>query len=447
MLGNKQTFKTGVYYLHKNRTYSEYVLYLPDILSTGTTFNELYNYHGNLNAWVAPGNIGFANTYANEGQVRDIGWLYYPQKTFNNYYGHAESQAGYVMLDLKPAARWRLTGGVRMESTDIRGILDTLGGSSDPLIYGFHRTGSIISKYNPGFKPYYSGTLIYNPRTDMNIRVAYGTTLARPELRELMPTIAFDPFQFAVVTGNPNLQNQLTRNIDFRWEWFPGSGEVFSVSAFYKLIDHQLTRTFSPDSGFLHSTGAQYNIIRYENDPSQGKVYGLELEARKNLGQTFPLLRNFFAGANLLLSRSIIRKNPERLAASRTIDLYSSAYSPVFEQPPYSLNAWLDYDNRKTGTDVTLSFNVVGPRLIQVRMTGEPDIYDHPVPTLDWVLSQRLSKHFIARAFVKNILDPAVQQYYATPGGSYTKFAGKSYLNTSYHQGREIALGVTYNIF
>jgi TonB-dependent receptor len=447
LLGDRQLFKIGGFYLRKDRSFSEYVLYLPDIAFTGMAQNNFFPFHGNLNAWIAPGQIGFSNNYSNEGTVRSVGWLYYPQKTFNNYGGYQESEAGYAMLDLKIQKSWRLTGGVRFESTHIQGSLDTLGGSTDPQIYGYKRQGSISSSYNPGYRPYFSGSLIYNPRQDMNLRFAYSSTLARPELRELMSTVTFDPFRYAVVVGNPALMNQQTQNLDFRWEWFTRPGEVISVSAFYKWIDHQLTRTFSSDPGLLHTTGSKYNIIRYENDPEQGKVYGLEGELRKDLGRLVPELRNFFFGVNLMLARSIIKKNPERIAASRTIDVYSSAWSPVFEQPPYSLNTYLDYDNKKWGMDMTLNFNVVGPRLVEVRMTGEPDIYDHPVPVLDWVLSQRLSRKFILKAFVKNILDPAVSQYYATPGGSYTKFAGKTYINTSYHQGREIALGITYNAF
>ena len=443
----RQQLKFGGYYLDKKRTFTEYILYLPDQELQGDAYSGLYPFYGNLNAWVGPGQIGFVNDYGAEGAVKNVGYLYYPQKTTNNYGGHQRVTAVYGMADLRLSRDWRLIGGVRMESTDLHGQLDTVGASSDPQINGYVRTGSIVSGYKVGLKPYYSGSLVYSPGSATNFRLSYTSTLARPELREVMPNYSFDAFNNALVIGNPALFNQETKNIDFRWEYFPRNDEVFSVSAFYKLIDHQLTRQFSADPNFLESTGPVFNILQYINDPEQGKVYGLEFEARKGLGFLAPQLKNFFIGANLLVARSIIRKNAARLAASRMIDTYSSAYSPVFEQPPYSLNAYLDYNNKKSGTDITANFNVVGPRLIQVRMTGEPDLYDHPVPVLDLVVSQRVAKRITAKAFAKNILNPAVEQYYATPGGDYTKFAGRTYLNSSYRRGIELALGLTYNVF
>jgi hypothetical protein len=445
--GERQLLKLGGYYLDKKRVFSEYVLYLTGQSDGGSSANSLYNVYGNLNAWVGPGRIGFANDYGMEGQPRKVGLLYYPQKTFNNYSGDQRAVAAYGMADLRFLHNWRFTGGVRLESTHILGNLDTLGSSTDPQVYGYVRTGPTGASYDVKLKPYYSGNLTYSPWKATNFRLSYTSTLARPELREMMPGFAFDPFQYAVVIGNPALFNQETRNMDFRWEYFPHPDEVLSISGFYKLIDHQLTRQFESDSGVLHASGSVYSAVRYANDPEQGKVYGLEFELRKGLSGLLPGLRNFYFGANLLLARSIIKKNSERLTSSRLIDTYSSAYSPVFEQPPYSFNAYLDYDNRKSGTDITLNFNVVGPRLIQVRMTGEPDLYDHPVPVLDFVFSQKMAKRFTVKTFVKNILNPAVEQYYATPGGSYTKFAGKTYLNSSYRRGMEIALGLTYDVF
>ncbi len=445
--GQKQQLKLGGYYLNKERHFSEYVLYLPDQLGTGTLTNDLFKYYGNLNAYVGTGNIGFSNGSDYEGQWRKLGFLYYPQKTFNNYSGVQRVTALYGMADLKLGSKLRVAGGVRFESTTIHGTVDTVGASTDPAISSYKRVINPLTSYKVKLEPYYSGSIIYTLNQNMNFRAAYATTLARPELRELMPTLAFDPFQNAVVQGNITLQNQKSRNIDFRWEWFPATGEVFSVSAFYKKIDQQLTKVFANDSTAANPKGATFNIVRYQNDPEQGKVYGLEFELRKSLGMLSPAMRNFFFGTNLLLARSVIRKNKERLDASRSIDRYASAYSPVFEQPPYALNAYLDYDNKKSGTNATLSFNVVGPRLVQVRLTGEPDIYDHPVPTLDLVFSQRLYKRLVLKTFVKNILDPQVQQYYAVPGDSYTKFHGRTYLNSSYRQGREIAVGFTYNMF
>jgi hypothetical protein len=186
--------------------------------------------------------------------------------------------------------------------------------------------------------------------------------------------------------------------------------------------------------------------VEFQNDPNQGQVYGIELELRKNLGLLSPTLRHFFLGANFMAAYSEITKNPARLDASRINDRHSPAKSPVFEQPPYSVNAYLDYDNAKSGTSLTASFNVVGERLIQVQLDGTPDIYDRPAPLLDFVFSQKLGRRFLVKGFAKNILNPAFREVYAYPGNG-GKFYGSTYIHHQYNKGTELALGLTYNLF
>jgi hypothetical protein len=280
----------------------------------------------------------------------------------------------------------------------------------------------------------------------MNFRLAYSTSLARPELRELTNIYEFDPFQFAVVVGNPTLVNQLTRSADFRWEWFTGPGEVFAASVFGKLIDHQLNKVFIYNSQGNQSLYPEFPIVEFQNDPNQGKVYGIELEARKDLGTLWAPLTHLSFGSNLMLAQSVVVKNPQRLDADRINDRRSPTTSPLFEQAPYSANVYLDYDNPRWGSSFTTSFNIVGERLVQVQLDGSPDIYDRPVPLLDFVFSQRLNKHFRVKGFAKNILNPPYKQVYADPAND-GKYHGITYLHQEYYRGTEYELGLTYNIF
>jgi outer membrane receptor protein involved in Fe transport len=280
----------------------------------------------------------------------------------------------------------------------------------------------------------------------MNIRLGYSTSLARPELRELTNIYEFDPFQFAVIGGNPLLKNQLTKSYDLRWEWFTGPGEVISASAFTKLIQNPLQRVFIYTSQGNQSTAPEFPLIVYQNDINDGHVYGVELELRRDLGKLWAPFKYLFFGANLLLDISSIDKNPERLDQSRINDRRSPATSPVFEQAPYSINAYLDYTNTRSGTTVTASFNMVGARLIQVQLDGTPDLYDRPTPTLDLVFSQRLGKRWVVKGFAKNIIDPAYKQVYTNPG-NHGKFHGTEYIYRQYNKGREVSLGLTYKLF
>ena len=280
----------------------------------------------------------------------------------------------------------------------------------------------------------------------MIFRFSYSRSLARPELRELTNIYQFDPFQFAVVSGNPALVNQTTNSVDFRWEWFTAPGEVVSVSAFGKLIDKQLTKVFVLNSLGTESTNPEYPIVKFVNDPEQGKVYGIELELRKNLGSLWEPFRHIFFGTNSLIAASEIKKNPERLAAARIIDRHSPETSPIFEQAPYVVNAYLDYDNPKSRTNITASFNIVGERLVQVQLDGTPDLYDRPVPVFDLVFSQYVLKRFQVKGFAKNILNAPYRVVYASPRNN-GQYHGNLYVQHQFYKGTEYSLGITYNLF
>lgn len=459
-VGNsKLDFKIGGNYLDKERTYTENFLGFPGSgINNPATSTLLNAAKGDLNELIGYNNVGILNTSAADvnGSQRQPGFIYQFLKSPNNYKGYYRTKAFYAMVDAKITPQWRLVGGVRFESTDIQATVDTLNVYHDPGLLQGNTTSNVnldsATVYSPvtglhvGLKPYYSGSLIYSPVSTMNFRLAYSTTLARPELREITNIYEFDPFQFAVVVGNPALKNQLTRSADFRWEWFRARGEVLSVSFFYKEITNQLTKIFVYNSQGTLATAPEFPITEFVNDQNKGHVFGIELEARKNLGTITPVLDHFFIGTNLMLANSKVMKNPDRLKASRQIYRQASNYSPLFEQPPYSLNVMLDYEYPRTHTNVTASFNVVGERLIQVQLDGVPDIYSRPAPQLDLVFSQRLFKRFLIKGFAKNLLNPPNEEVYTIPGNN-GNFNGRHYIHSKYYRGVEYQLGLTYFLF
>ncbi|HVI44043.1 MAG TPA: TonB-dependent receptor [Chitinophaga sp.] len=456
LAGRKQEFKTGVNYLHRDRDFTENVLSLPGSNFSSSGNKALYMAHGNLDRLVGYDQIGvkIPTGSTGEGEPMTGGFLYNAQKSPNNYKGFYETRAFYGMLDLHVLKNLRLTGGVRFEMTDIQAAVDTAGVFLDPSLTQPNKDGQVVklvftepnSVYKADYKPYYSANVTYTFKENMNFRLGFSTTLARPELREITNVFEFDPFQFALVVGNPKLKNQTTTNYDFRWEWFPAPGEVISASAFYKEIDNQLTKVYTQNSKGLDARFPEFPAIVFRNDPNRGRVYGLELEIVKDLGKLWRPMRNFFLGSNLLLAQSDIQKTPERLESSRAIDRRAPTNSPLFEQAPYSVNVFLNYNNPKSRTDITATFNMVGERLIQINLSGEPDLYSRPLPVLDLVFSQYLSKRLQLKGYMKNILDQPYEEVYANPGTG-GKYYGKTYIRRSYKRGSEVMLGLTYHIF
>jgi TonB-dependent receptor len=454
-LGLKQEFKTGFNYLNRDRTFRENMLFLPgsNFVPNGAT--TLYQVKGNLDMLVSPAVVGIRlpSGSTGEGADRVGGFLYNTQKSPNNYDGFFETNAFYGMLDMHLLNNLRLAGGVRLEKTNIQSAVDTSNVFLDPSLTAKDENGNAVpvvlinpnTVYKTGYMPYYALNLTYTHQQNMNFRMAYNTTLARPEMRELTNVFEFDAFQMGLVVGNPKLVNQRTENLDFRWEWFPSTGEVISVSAFGKRINNQLVKVFSLQTEGLAAKYPEYPTIHFENDPNTGTVWGVELEVVKDLSKLTPSMKHFFVGANLLLAQSNIKKTPARYKANRSLDRHAPDNSPLFEQAPYSLNSWLNYKNAKTGTDLTATFNIVGERLVQINLTGEPDLYTRPVPMLDLVFSQQMGKRLLFKGYAKNVLNPAIETVYANPG-SGGKWYGNRYVNRSYKRGAEIMMGFTYRL-
>lgn len=462
-LNTRQELKVGVNYLSRERQFGENVLYLPGSNFSsyaGTTGGKfatipLYDVNGNLNRLVSNEVIGVrpGTGAIDEGDFPVGGFLYNIQKSPNNYKGFYETNAFYGMLDLKFTESFRVAGGVRFENTNIQSAVDTANVFLDPSLIKANSDGTVnLNPSNPnsvhklGYKPFYSVNATYILNENMNFRTSFNTTLARPELREITNVFEFDAFQMGLVVGNKNLINQTTKNLDFRWEWFQNPGEVIAVSAFGKEIRNQLVKVFSLQTAGLAATFPEFPIIQFQNDPNTGRVWGLELEVVKDLGRMSDRAKDFFIGANLLLAQSNVKKTQERLDANWSIDRNAPENSPLFEQAPYSINTWLNYDNKKSGTDITATFNMVGERLVQINLTGEPDLYTRPAAMLDVIFSQRLSKRLLFKGYGKNILNPAIRTVYANPGTG-GKWYGNDYINRSYKRGAEIMVGFTYKLF
>jgi len=457
LFGQRQELQIGGNYLFRDRVYTENQLFLPGSNYTDLGATPIYEVDADLDRLVSNEVVGVrpADGWRGEGAFPVSGFLYNSQKSPNNYTGYYETKALYGMFDLRPTEQLRLMGGVRLETTDIGSIVDTTGVFLDPSLTATTSDGNRVplvliepnSLYRTGYKPFYSLNVTYSLDDGlMNIRGGYSTTLARPELREITNVFEYDVFQMGLVVGNPLLKNQTSQNLDFRWEWFPNKGEVLAVSAFGKRIHDQLVKVFSLRTEGLAATYPEFPAIRFENEPNVGQVWGMEVEAVKNLETIVPQLQHFFIGTNLMLAQSNIRKSELRYAANRTLDRHSPKNSPLFEQAPYSVNAWLNYTNKVWGSDFTATFNIVGERLVQINLLGEPDLYSRPVPMLDLVWSQRIHKRVLFKGYAKNILNPAVKTVYANPGTGGLWY-GNEYVQRSYKRGAEIMMGFTYNIF
>lgn len=203
-----------------------------------------------------------------------------------------------------------------------------------------------------------------------NLRLSYSQTLNRPEYRELAPFAFFDFTTNFVVSGNDTLVRAKIHNLDFRYEVFPGRGQIFSATIFYKNFQNPIEQKSRADV---------INEITFQNVPTANN-YGLEFEARSLASTIFGGDTSSFSDRLTLYSNlSIIRSQVD------VSTVVGSAYSsrPLQGQSPYVFNAGIRYDSRKYNWGASLTLNRVGQRIAIVGNVNEPDLWEKARTFLD----------------------------------------------------------------
>jgi TonB-dependent receptor len=423
---NKFDFKTGFAYSDKSREYSERLL----------EYSELTRYTGNPAEFFDISNMGITEGTAGNNPV----WgntITDNSQPAGTYDGFESVTAFYGMVDWFILDKFRVIGGVRYEKTDIEVI------SKDTSTIEDFETGELISRSaaleENDILP--SVNLVYEVYKDMNLRLAYGRTLARPNFRELTPYSTFDFAGGYILIGNPKLKRTLVDNFDLRWEWFLNPGELLAVSAFYKDFTNPIEKQIISDD----------QQIKY-NNVDKATLMGLEFEFRKNLGVISELLNKVQFGMNFTLvnsnvdvaarDRELIENYNEQideLIAQGETGYEKQELSREFQgQSPYILNLDMAYIDPEIGTSVSLNFNVFGERLSEVAFGPTPDVYEQPAPDLNLVISQDFLKNFQVKFSAKNILNPEYKKTQV--------FYGEEYVFQSYTRGSSYSLGFSYKI-
>jgi TonB-dependent receptor len=333
------------------------------------------------------------------------------QSSNANYIGERTISAAYLMADWRLDYRWRIVAGARAERSDIF-TLPIL--ASDAVA----REGRIDEL---DLLPHAS--LVYSIRDDMNIRVAYGSTLARPTFREMADITLIDPFNDERLAGNADLQMTGIDNYDLRWEWFPQEGEVIAMSVFYKELSNPIELTFE-----------QGRIL--PQNLESGELVGVEFEYRQGLERWLDALEGVTLGFNFSWIESSVDISAAELAAILAVDPGAATTRELFGQSPYILNIDLTYERPDWGATFSVVYNISGERLALVTTGALPNVYEQPYPSLDVFYSQQLGRGWSLKLSLKNLLNPAKEET--------LEYRGDTFVYESYRRGRFIGLSVSY---
>jgi TonB-dependent receptor len=401
-------FKLGLFDSFSQRTFYDH----------GVEYNTTEPWDGNLNTFLNSGNLGYlAVTQAN--QRIDYTWPRYISTVRDSYYeGESGVQAAYLMVDTPILEKLRLVGGVRVESTDLR-----VHSESDIASSWTGLTTNDSKIVQTDVLP--AAGLIWSMKPDMNLRAHFSKTIARPSFRELAAYRSYDPILDDLLDGNPFLDMSAIDNYDLRWEWFFRPGEIVSVSLFYKSLKNAIERKY------LDVTGS---LITFDNR-KEGTVYGIEFEARKNLGFLDPNLSVFSVGGNVSLINSETELTDAEFSAKQGILPDTKRTRQLYDQSPYIVNLDLTFDNPSSGTTASIIFNTAGPRITIASLNTE-DIFEQPAPGLDVIIGQKLGRHLGIKFTARNLLNPKIERTYGEDS---------DLIYSSYKKGMSFGLSMSYD--
>jgi TonB-dependent receptor len=353
------------------------------------------------NNYITPSVLGYQTQYIPSRGTNFVFSRYINSELGNSTYdGELKVPAAYGMMDLPLRDDVHLIGGARVEKTDLTITTVT------PLIP--QGTNTVIDQTD--VLP--SVGFLWNIGSNMNLRLNYSQTIARPAFRELAPVRVYDIVNDIIYVGNPDLKIVDSQNYDARWEWFPRPGEVVSVGAFFKQLKNPIEQ---------YALTLENSVITFTNR-DKAIVLGVELEGRTALDILDANLANFSVGGNFSVIYSRVQLTDTELFNKRQYDPSTPDSRPLYDQSPYIVNVDLTYSNPSSGTTATLSANLAGERIYFTSAAG-PDVYDHPPVLLDFVISQQLSRHWKAKFTARNLLNsPVLRTYGDGDSPIYTRY-------------------------
>jgi outer membrane receptor protein involved in Fe transport len=310
----------------------------------------------------------------------------------DNYHRTAALHAAYAMFDNKIGEKFRLVWGVRGEYYNLNKAnmaLDSFFSQNNASRGGVQYDYTDLKNREPDFRLFPSANLTYSLTPAMNLRLAYAESIIRPDLRELTFFKEFD-FELGGIYMGSIVRSTTIKHYDFRYEWYPGPGEVLSFSLFYKKMDYPME--------IYRETANNLFILR---NNKLAKNYGLEVKVRKSLNFTHvPVLKNItlFGNFTYLDARvtpmitnfnTLNPANPNAIITTET--LLPEEKRPQTGASNYMVNAGLYYDIKPLS--VNLAYNYVTNRMYRAAEIYANAYFERPLESLDAQLAIRVLKN------------------------------------------------------
>lgn len=380
----------GAAYLNKDRDYYS-TRFFYNLNKLNPTIDNIYDTDGFLNQ----------ENVANGTIVIDKN-----QQPKFSYYAGSEIKAAFAETDFYPTEKLLINAGIRYEKANqwVRYWNDAAQEKYTEL-----NTDDILPALN----------IKYAIDNNQAIRISASRTVTRPQFIEMAPFLYQESYGSASIRGNDELKNGYDNNLDLRYENFSGSGDMYSVAAYYKYLDSPIERVQEISGG-----SAVHSFL----NAGKGKAMGVEIEVRKTLTPAWRTGINFsWMYTQVKLPEDGVYTDKERAlqGASPYLGNADITYSPAFES-----------GNK---LNLTLLYNLQGPRIHTVGINSLGNVEETTRHTLDFIAGYAINSKLNFKFQAKNLLSSTIR-FRQTVAET-----GKEEEVESYKTNTALEIGVSYN--
>jgi TonB-dependent receptor len=311
--------------------------------------------------------------------------------------------SGYAMFTGNLGSKISLLAGVRLENT----ILEYQGfehfvDENDPREEWLEQTDLVEDSYL-NIMP--SVHIKYTPVDNMNLRLAWTNTLARPNYFDLVPYREINADDSELGEGNPFLIPTTSMNFDLLGEYFFENVGIISGGLFYKKLDNVIAMTIDDDYQFNYNGNVEsWEYVKPEN-VGNGILFGFEGSFSKRLSFLPGFLGNISFYTNYTYNYSRL--------TDISVDGREDEELQIPGSPKHLINLSLAYDTKKF--DLRLSYNHASAfRDGEEGGYGEEAFYDRwydKVDYLDINANLAMGKNLKLYLEVNNLLNQPLRYY------------------------------------
>ena len=265
----------------------------------------------------------------------------------------------------------------------------------------------------------------YELNDKQNLRLGASKTYTLPQFKEVAP-FSYEDEENNEKFGNPDLYASDDYNLDLKWEFFPKSEELISVTGFGKYILNPINEVT-----VLSST----NDISYLNTGDSGYVIGAEAEYRKLLFNSDDVnSRKLTFGFNASYMKSEQKLDNEKVKKETVLQAdFTDEKSGFTGASDLLLNADLSFNkewkNKDASIGTTLAYSYFSDRIYSIGTSDRGNVIDKAFGTLDFITRSKINKNLGANLVIRNILNPTINRFQDNESGQINVLSYKKGLN------------------